>query len=117
MANNWVAGVSDSYRDVRNRPMPSKKSARQPDHTMGTRTRARSRAGSYQDAAAQAMRVRRETVEQPFGTLKMRMGATHFLMKTLPRVATEMALACIGLQSHARHDILGIQPLLAAMRA
>jgi Transposase DDE domain len=40
----------------------------------------------------QAMRVRRETVEHPFGTLKMRMGATHFLMKTLPKVATEMAL-------------------------
>ena len=39
-----------------------------------------------------AMRTRRETVEHPFGTLKMRMGATHFLMKTLPKVATEMAL-------------------------
>ena len=38
------------------------------------------------------MRQRRETVEHPFGTLKARMGATHFLMKTLPRVATEMAL-------------------------
>ena len=38
------------------------------------------------------MRQRRETVEHPFGTLKMRMGATHFLMKRLPKVATEMAL-------------------------
>ena len=38
------------------------------------------------------MRQRRETVEHPFGTIKDRMGATHFLMKTLPRVATEMAL-------------------------
>jgi hypothetical protein len=38
------------------------------------------------------MRVRRETAEHPFAMLKMRMGATHFLMKTLPRVATEMAL-------------------------
>jgi hypothetical protein len=37
-------------------------------------------------------RSRRETVEHPFGTLKMRMGATHFLMKRLPKVATEMAL-------------------------
>jgi len=36
------------------------------------------------------MRTRRETVEHPFGTIKMRMGATHFLMKTLPKVATEM---------------------------
>jgi hypothetical protein len=39
-----------------------------------------------------AMRQRRETAEHPFGTLKMRMGATHFLMKRLPKVATEMAL-------------------------
>ena len=38
------------------------------------------------------MRQRRDTVEHPFGTIKARMGATHFLMKTLPRVATEMAL-------------------------
>jgi transposase len=38
------------------------------------------------------MRQRRETVEHPFGTIKARMGATHFLMKTLPGVATEMPL-------------------------
>jgi len=44
------------------------------------------------DQNPQAMRVRRETVEHPFATLKMRMGATHFLMKRLPNVATEMAL-------------------------
>src|SRR5712671_5225631 len=44
------------------------------------------------DENPQAMRQRRETVEHPFGTLKMRMGATHFLMKRLPKVATEMAL-------------------------
>ena len=36
------------------------------------------------DQNPQAMRVRRETVEHPFATLKMRMGATHFLMKRLP---------------------------------
>src|ERR1700738_215451 len=44
------------------------------------------------DQNPQAMRVRRETVEHPFATLKLRMGAAHFLMKTLPKVATEMAL-------------------------
>jgi transposase len=44
------------------------------------------------DENPQAMRQRRETVEHPFGTIKARMGATHFLMKTLPRVAGEMAL-------------------------
>src|SRR3974377_1089341 len=39
------------------------------------------------DANPQAMRVRRETVEHPFGTMKARMGAPHFLTKTLPKVA------------------------------
>jgi hypothetical protein len=38
----------------------------------------------------QTMRARRETAEHPFGTLEMGMGATHFLMKTLPEVASEM---------------------------
>src|ERR1700726_2395346 len=40
------------------------------------------------DANPQAMRVRRETAEHPFGTLKMRMGAPHFLMKRLPKGGT-----------------------------
>ena len=44
------------------------------------------------DENPQAMRQRRETVEHPFGTMKARMGATHFLMKRQPKVATEMAL-------------------------
>lgn len=38
------------------------------------------------------MKVRRQTVEHPFGTLKYWMGATHFLTKTLLRVSTEMSL-------------------------
>ena len=44
------------------------------------------------DEHPEKVRQRRERVEHPFGTIKARMGATHFLMKTLPRVATEMAL-------------------------
>jgi transposase len=65
----------------------------------------------------QAMRVRRETVEHPFGTLKMRMGATHFLMKTLPKVATEMALHVLAYNLTRVMNIVGIKPLLAAIRA
>jgi hypothetical protein len=38
------------------------------------------------------MRVRRQTVEHPFGTIKSWMGSTHFQMKTLEHVGTEMAL-------------------------
>jgi hypothetical protein len=46
------------------------------------------------DANPQAMRVRRETVEHPFGTLKMRMGATHFLMKRLPKARPRWPCTC-----------------------
>jgi hypothetical protein len=58
-----------------------------------------------------------ETVEHPFGTIKARMGATHFLMKTLPRVATEMALHVLAYNLTRIMNIVGVQPLLAAMRA
>ena len=69
------------------------------------------------DKNPDAMRTRRETVEHPFGTLKMRMGATHFLMKTLPKVATEMALHVLAYNLTRVMNLLGIKPLLAAIRA
>src|SRR5947199_101016 len=69
------------------------------------------------DKNPQAMRQRRETVEHPFGTLKMRMGATHFLMKRLPKVATEMALHVLAYNLTRVMNIIGVQRLLAAMRA
>jgi len=63
------------------------------------------------------MRQRRETVEHPFGTIKARMGATHFLMKTLPRVAAEMALHVLAYNMTRVMNIMGTKPLIAAMRA
>jgi len=69
------------------------------------------------DKNPQAMRVRRETAEHPFGTLKMRMGATHFLMKRLPKVATEMALHVLAYNLTRVMNIMGTQPLMAAIRA
>jgi len=69
------------------------------------------------DKNPQAMRVRRETVEHPFGTIKMRMGATHFLMKTLPRVASEMALCVLAYNLTRVMNIVGIKPLMAAIGA
>jgi hypothetical protein len=66
------------------------------------------------DKNPQAMRQRREMAEHPFGTLKMRMGATHFLMKRLPKIATEMALHVLATRVM---NIMGIQPLMAAIRA
>ena len=61
------------------------------------------------DEHPEKMRQRRETVEHPFGTIKARMGATHFLMKTLPRVATEMALHVLAYNLTRVMNIIGIQ--------
>jgi len=69
------------------------------------------------DKNPQAMRLRRETAEHPFGTLKMRMGATHFLMKRLPKVATEMALHVLAYNLTRVMNIIGVKPLLAAIQA
>jgi transposase len=69
------------------------------------------------DENPQAMRARRETVEHPFGTIKARMGATHFLMKGLKNVRTEMALSVLAYNLTRVRNILGTGPLLQAMRA
>jgi transposase len=63
-----------------------------------------------------AMRQRRETVEHPFGTIKMRMGATHFLMKRLPKVASEMALHGLAYNLTRVLNILGVRPLVTALK-
>src|SRR5712672_1533406 len=65
----------------------------------------------------QAMRQRRETVEHPFGTMKARMGATHFLTKTLPKVAAEMALSVLASNLTRVMNIVGTKPLMAAIVA
>jgi len=67
------------------------------------------------DLNPDAMRTRREVVEHPFGTLKMRMGATHFLCKTLPKVATEMALCVLGYNLTRVMNIVGVEKLMEAI--
>ncbi|TPV98792.1 MAG: hypothetical protein USCAAHI_01762 [Beijerinckiaceae bacterium] len=62
------------------------------------------------------MRIRRQTVEHPFGTLKAWMGATHFLTKTLNRVSTEMSLHVLAYNLKRVIAILGVEPLVAAIR-
>jgi len=69
------------------------------------------------DEHPEKMRQRRETVEHPFGTMKARMGATHFLTKTLPRVATEMALSVLAYNLTRMINIIGVKPLIAAIGA
>lgn len=62
------------------------------------------------------MKVRRQTVEHPFGTLKYWMGATHFLTKTLPRVSTEMSLHVLAYNLKRMMSILGTKGLLEAIK-
>jgi transposase len=67
------------------------------------------------DRNPNAMRTRRETAEHPYGTIKMRMGATHFLCKTLPKVATEMALCVLGYNMTRVLNIVGVDKLMEAI--
>jgi len=69
------------------------------------------------DRTPQASRIRRQTAEHPFGTIKAWMGATHFLTKTIPRVSTEMSLHVLAYNMKRAMQILGIAPLMAALRA
>jgi len=69
------------------------------------------------DHAPDMMRIRRQTVEHPFGTLKDWMGATHFLTRTLDRVSTEMSLHVLAYNLKRVLKIIGMGPLMAAMRA
>ena len=68
------------------------------------------------DEHPEKMRQRRETVEHPFGTIKARMGATHFLMKTLPRVGAEMALHVLAYNLTRVMNIMGPSRLIEAMQ-
>ena len=69
------------------------------------------------DRTPQASRIRRQTVEHPFGTLKAWMGATHFLTKTLPRVSTEMSLHVLAYNLKRAMQIVGTVPLIRALMA
>jgi len=63
------------------------------------------------------MRIRRATVEHPFGTLKAWMGSTHFLTRTLDRVSTEMSLHVLAYNMKRMMNIFGTKPLIDAIGA
>lgn len=69
------------------------------------------------EGAPEAMKLRRQTVEHVFGTLKAWMGSSHFLTRTLPRVRTEMSLQVLAYNLKRAIKILGAGPLMAAMKA
>jgi len=63
------------------------------------------------------MRIRRQTVEHPFGTIKYWMGARHFLTRTLDRVSTEMSLHVLAYNMKRVMQIMGVKGMIAAMQA
>lgn len=67
------------------------------------------------DKAPESMRIRRQTVEHPYGTLKAWMGSTHFLTKTLKRVSTEMSLHVLAYNLKRVMKIMGTTQLMEAM--
>jgi len=67
------------------------------------------------DNAPDSMRIRRQTVEHPYGTLKAWMGSTHFLTKTLKRVSTEMSLHVLAYNLKRVMKIMGTTQLMEAM--
>jgi Transposase DDE domain len=67
------------------------------------------------DSNPAAMGVRRQTAEHPFGTIKCWMGATHFLMRRLRKVSTEMALNVLAYNIKRVIAIAGVGALLEAM--
>ena len=69
------------------------------------------------DRAPEKMRVRQQTVEHPFGTIKAWMGSTHFLTKTLAKVRTEMSLHVLAYNLKRVMKVLGVMPLMKAMQA
>lgn len=66
-------------------------------------------------AKPDAMRIRRATVEHPYGTLKCWMGSTHFLTKTMDRVSTEMSLHVLAYNLKRVINLIGTKQLLEAI--
>lgn len=69
------------------------------------------------DQAPESMRIRRQTVEHPFGTIKLWMGSAHFLTKTLKHVGTEMSLHVLAYNMKRVMQLLGNRALIEVMRA
>ncbi len=69
------------------------------------------------DREPQRMRVRRQTAERPFATIKSRMGSSHFLTRTLNNVNTEMSLHVLAYNMKRVIRIMGAGPLMKAIRA
>jgi hypothetical protein len=62
------------------------------------------------------MCIRRQTVEHPYGTIKLWMGYNPFLMNTLTPVNTERSLPVLAYNRKRVMKIMGIKGLIEAIR-
>ena len=62
------------------------------------------------------LHLRKQTIEHPFGTIKAWMGASHFKMKTLKHVSTEMSLHVLAYNLRRVMNIMGVRPLIQAIQ-
>jgi hypothetical protein len=69
------------------------------------------------DHSPDIMRIRRQTVEHPYGTIKLWMGSAHFLTRTLDRVSTEMSLHVLAYNLKRVMKLMGTATLMRVMRA
>ena len=67
--------------------------------------------------APDAMRLRKKIVDHPYGTIKHWMGSTHFLMKRLPNVRTEMSLHVLAYNLRRAINIVGVPAIIAKLQA
>lgn len=67
--------------------------------------------------ALDMMRIRKRTVEHPFGTLKHWMGATHFLTRKLEGVGAEMSLNVLAYNLKRIMKTLDTNSLMKALSA
>jgi transposase len=68
------------------------------------------------DRRPETMTLRRRTIEHVFGTLKHWMGSTHFLMRGLQHVGTEMSLQVLAYNLKRVINLLGMAKTMKAMR-
>ena len=69
------------------------------------------------DHSPDIMRIRRQTVEHPYGTIKLWMGSAHFLTRTLDRVSTEMSLHVLAYNLKRVMKLMGAAALMEAIVA
>jgi len=100
-----VHGVDANEKVVFNKPLR---------RSLGERGGSRPRAGTARSATRRDDRAPLNR-RAPFGTIKAWMGATHFKVKTLRNVATEMALHVLAYNIKRVIAILGVQELLRAI--